>query len=386
MALGPCAGKGKASTSTLWRVMVKLQTLARANKFSLVVALVGALVFGPLLAAPSVSADPLDDKRRQAANIADQLERLGDQMNSLGEDYAEALTLQSELGIEIEQAQSDVAAAQAQLSQMRGTLYLAAVSQFMHGGRNSTLTNLLASSGGVQDALQREQLMSVAMNQGALTTDSLDSTAIELTKKQTVLERKRKQAEGAAANVLKRQSAAEALSSRYEQLQSTVQGDLVDLLREERQRRESNLLADSQRQAADFQSRYAADRKKFANIPSVSARAQTAVRAALTQLGVPYRYATSLPGKSFDCSGLTTYAWGKAGVGLPRNSRAQFNALPKVPKNFAQAGDLIFSGSPIGHVGLYLGNGTMVHAPQSGDVVRIGPIRWWKVVGVARPR
>lgn len=384
--MGPCAGKGKASTSTLWRVMVKLQTLARANKFSLVVALVGALVFGPLLAAPSVSADPLDDKRRQAANIADQLERLGDQMNSLGEDYAEALTLQSELGIEIEQAQSDVAAAQAQLSQMRGTLYLAAVSQFMHGGRNSTLTNLLASSGGVQDALQREQLMSVAMNQGALTTDSLDSTAIELTKKQTVLERKRKQAEGAAANVLKRQSAAEALSSRYEQLQSTVQGDLVDLLREERQRRESDLLADSQRQAADFQSRYAADRKKFANIPSVSARAQTAVRAALTQLGVPYRYATSLPGKSFDCSGLTTYAWGKAGVGLPRNSRAQFNALPKVPKNFAQAGDLIFTGSPIGHVGLYLGNGTMVHAPQSGDVVKIGPIRWWKVVGVARPR
>lgn len=366
--------------------MVKLQTLARANKFSLVVALVGALVFGPLLAAPSVSADPLDDKRRQAANIADQLERLGDQMNSLGEDYAEALTLQSDLGIEIEQAQSDVAAAQAQLSQMRGTLYLAAVSQFMHGGRNSTLTNLLASSGGVQDALQREQLMSVAMNQGALTTNSLDSTAIELTKKQTVLERKRKQAEGIAANVLKRQSAAEALSSRYEQLQSTVQGDLVDLLREERQRRESALLADSQRQAADFQSRYAADRKKFANIPSVSARAQTAVRAALTQLGVPYVYATSLPGKSFDCSGLTTYAWGKAGVGLPRNSRAQFNALPKVPKNFAQAGDLIFSGSPIGHVGLYLGNGTMVHAPQSGDVVKIGPIRWWKVVGVARPR
>jgi cell wall-associated NlpC family hydrolase len=380
------AGNQRVDTSTLSWVMVKLRTSISTRKFSLVSGLLVALVLGPSLAAPGASADPLDDKRRQAANIADQLERLGDQMNSLGEDYAEALTLQSELGIEIEQAQADVAAAEAQLAQMRGTLYLSAVTQFMHGGRNSTLTNLLASSGGVQDALQRGQLMSVAMNQGALTTDSLDSTAIELTKKQTVLERKRKQAENVAANVLKRQSAAEALSARYEQLQSAVQGDLVDLLREERQRRESQLLADSQRQAAEFQSRYAATQKKYANIPSVSARAQTAVRAALTQLGVPYRYATSLPGKSFDCSGLTTYAWGKAGVGLPRNSRAQFNALPKVPKNLAQAGDLIFTGSPIHHVGIYLGNGTMVHAPQTGDVVKIGPIRWWKVVGVARPR
>jgi peptidoglycan DL-endopeptidase CwlO len=366
--------------------MVKLRTTISTRKFSVVSGLLMALLLGPSLAAPGASADPLDDKRRQAANIADQLERLGDQMNSLGEDYAEALTLQSELGIEIEQAQADVAAAEAQLAQMRGTLYLSAVTQFMHGGRNSTLTNLLASSGGVQDALQRGQLMSVAMNQGALTTDSLDSTAIELTKKQTVLERKRKQAENVAANVLKRQSAAEALSVRYEQLQSTVQGDLIDLLREERQRREAQLLADSQRQAAEFKSNYAAAQKKYANIPAVSARAQTAVRAALSQLGVPYRYATSLPGKSFDCSGLTTYAWGKAGVGLPRNSRAQFNALPKVPKNLAQAGDLIFTGSPIGHVGIYLGNGTMVHAPQTGDVVKIGPIRWWKVVGVARPR
>jgi len=366
--------------------MVKLRITIPTRKFSLVCGLFVALVLGPTLVAPSVSADPLDDKRRQAANIADQLENLGDQMNSLGEDYAEALTLQSELGIEIEQAQADVAAAEAQLAQMRGTLYLSAVTQFMHGGRNSTLTNLLASSGGVQDALQRGQLMSVAMNQGALTTDSLDSTAIELTKKQTVLERKRKQAENVAANVLKRQGAAEALSARYEQLLSTVQGDLIDLLREERQRREAQLLEDSQRQAANFQSRYAATQRKYANIPSVSARAQTAVRAALTQLGVPYRYATSLPGKSFDCSGLTTYAWGKAGVGLPRNSRAQFSALPKVPKNLAQAGDLIFTGSPIHHVGIYLGNGTMVHAPQTGDVVKIGPIRWWKVVGVARPR
>lgn len=366
--------------------MLKPSRQQRVPGRALVGLLVVALTVGPTLSVPGASASPVDDMRRQAANIADQLERLGDEMNALGEDYAEALTLQSELGIEIEQAQAEVAAAEAQLAQMRGTLYMSAVTQFMHGGRNSTLTNLLASAGGVQDALQRGQLMSIAMNQGALTTDSLDSTAIELTKKKAVLERKRKQAEATAENVLKRQGAAEALAARYEQLQSSVQGELLTLLREERQRREAQLLADSQRQAAEFKNRYSATQKRYANIPGVSARAQTAVRAALSQLGVPYRYATSLPGKSFDCSGLTTYAWGKAGVGLPRNSRAQYAALPKIPKEAAQAGDLIFTGRPIGHVGIYLGNGTMVHAPQTGDVVKIGPIRWWKVVGVGRPR
>jgi cell wall-associated NlpC family hydrolase len=348
--------------------------------------LLTSLVLVPAVMPGQVSADSIDQKRAQAANIADQLEKLAEQMGMLGEDYSEALQTQADLSVEIKQAQADVAAAEAQLAEMRGTLYNSAVTQFMHGGRNSTLTNLFASSGGVQDALQRGQLTSIAMNQGSLTTDSLDSTAIELSKKKVVLEKKRKQAESLAEDVKSRQGAAESLSARYLELQSSVQGDLADLLREERQRRDAQALADSQREAAGFKNKYSSLQKKYGNIPSVSARAQTAVRAALSQLGVPYRYGQSSPGKAFDCSGLTTYAWGKAGVGLPRNSRRQYNALPKIPKQMAQAGDLIFTGSPIHHVGIYLGNGTMVHAPQTGDVVKVGPIRWWKVVGVVRPR
>jgi peptidoglycan DL-endopeptidase CwlO len=345
-----------------------------------------SMVLVPAVMPGQVSADSIDQKRAQAANIADQLEKLAEQMGMLGEDYAEALQTQADLSVEIKQAQADVAAAEAELAEMRGTLYNSAVTQFMHGGRNSTLTNLFASSGGVQDALQRSQLTSIAMNQGSLTTDSLDATATELSKKKVVLEKKRKQAESLALDVRSRQSAAEDLSARYLELQSSVQGDLADLLREERQRRDAQALADSQREAAGFKNRYSSLQKRYGNIPSVSARAQTAVRAALSQLGVPYRYGQSSPGKAFDCSGLTTYAWGKAGVGLPRNSRRQYNALPKIPKQMAQAGDLIFTGSPIHHVGIYLGNGTMVHAPQTGDVVKVGPIRWWKVVGVVRPR
>lgn len=339
----------------------------------------------PVAVPGGASAEPVDDKRRQVAALADELERMTERLDALAEDYVEAVALEEELSGEIAEAQAEVSAAEAQLAQMRGTLYLSAVTQFMHGGRNSTLTNLLASDGGLQDALQRGQLTSIALNQGSLTTDSLDATATELTKKRKVLERKRAQAESVAENVLRRQGATEELAAKFAELKNSAQGELAVLLREEQERRERLALEEAEREANSFKNKYSSVQAKYRNIPRVSARSQAAIRYALSQLGTPYRYAMSSPGKGFDCSGLTAYAWGKAGVSLPRNSRRQYNALPKVPKELAQPGDLIFTGSPIHHVGIYLGGGRMVHAPQTGDVVKVGPIRWWKVVGVVRP-
>ena len=330
-------------------------------------------------------ADSIDQKRAQAAAIADQLDQLTEQMDSLGEDYSQSLSDQATIAAEIETATADVARAEQQVAQMRGTLYASAVNQFMSGGRGNTLGNLLASNGGLQDALQREQLTSIALNQGAVTTDSLDAVATELTKKKAVLEKKKTQAESVAAAVLKRQGATEEMMRRYEELQSSVKGDLVQLLAEERARRDKAALDEARSVADGYRSKYASTQARYRNLPKVSARSQVAINAALKQLGTPYRYAMSSPGVAFDCSGLTTYAWGKAGVGLPRNSRAQYGALPKIPKSMAMPGDLIFTGSPIHHVGIYLGGGTMVHAPQYGDRVKVSPIRWWKVVGVVRP-
>jgi cell wall-associated NlpC family hydrolase len=113
--------------------------------------------------------------------------------------------------------------------------------------------------------------------------------------------------------------------------------------------------------------------------------AGTAISAAQGQLGVPYKFARSEPGVAFDCSGLTKYAWGKAGVSLPHQSRQQYAVTPHVPKDQAQPGDLIFYHAPIGHVAIYLGGGMLIHAPASGDVVKISSVNWSKVVGVSRP-
>jgi len=96
---------------------------------------------------------------------------------------------------------------------------------------------------------------------------------------------------------------------------------------------------------------------------------QTALLAALSQLGVPYRSHRSEPGVGFDCSGLTAYAWGVAGQELARQSRTQINDAERVERDAAQAGDLMFYP---GHVMMFLGVGdAMVHSPQSGSEVEI---------------
>lgn len=99
-------------------------------------------------------------------------------------------------------------------------------------------------------------------------------------------------------------------------------------------------------------------------------RASTAVRVAMDQLGKPYVWAADGP-NSFDCSGLMMYAWARAGVSLPHSSRAQYEQGRHVGRSELQPGDLVFFGSPIHHVGMYIGGGSYVAAPQTGDVVSV---------------
>jgi cell wall-associated NlpC family hydrolase len=92
---------------------------------------------------------------------------------------------------------------------------------------------------------------------------------------------------------------------------------------------------------------------------------------ALQMVGVPYRYGGEDP-SGFDCSGLVQYAYGNAGLSVPRTSRQQFAASRAVPLEEARPGDLLFFRSQDwSHVGIYLGEGRFVHAPATGRTVSI---------------
>jgi cell wall-associated NlpC family hydrolase len=101
-----------------------------------------------------------------------------------------------------------------------------------------------------------------------------------------------------------------------------------------------------------------------------NAAAQVAVDAALAQQGKPYGWGASGP-NAYDCSGLTSFAYRAAGVSIPRTSRAQAGFGTPVAKGDLRPGDLVFFYSPVSHVGLYVGNGKMVHSSTYGKPVAV---------------
>jgi peptidoglycan DL-endopeptidase CwlO len=115
-----------------------------------------------------------------------------------------------------------------------------------------------------------------------------------------------------------------------------------------------------------------------------SGRAAAAVAYAMAQVGDAYVYGAAGP-SAFDCSGLTMMAWGSAGVGLPHSSSAQYSSGPHVAASDLQPGDLVFYYSPISHVGMYIGNGMIVHAANPGTGVAVSGLYSMPYVGAVRP-
>lgn len=112
---------------------------------------------------------------------------------------------------------------------------------------------------------------------------------------------------------------------------------------------------------------------------------------AKTQLGVPYVWGGTTPGKGLDCSGLTQWAYGQAGVNLPRVAQDQWNVNTGTRVSFAnlRVNDQVFftnstAGGKVTHTGIYVGNGQFIHAPQTGDVVKISTISSANFVGAKR--
>ena len=121
------------------------------------------------------------------------------------------------------------------------------------------------------------------------------------------------------------------------------------------------------------------------SVPASASLAAAAVSAALSEVGKPYVYGAAGP-NAFDCSGLAQYAYARTGVALPRNSAQQLDSGPRVAAADLEPGDLVFFYPGATHVGIYLGNGTMVDAPHTGAAVRMDSIEYFgPVVGATRP-
>ncbi len=199
-------------------------------------------------------------------------------------------------------------------------------------------------------------------------------------------------------NALEEQkSEALAAGTRLEELRRDVEAKIASQQDEIAQLNAAIERADAREAAAEAAAREAAaqanaaaatsslgDSAPVRPAPAPNGGAQAAVDAALSQLGKPYQWGASGP-DSYDCSGLTSWAWAHAGVALPHNSGMQYAATPRVPEGDWQPGDLLFFGDPIHHVAMYIGNGQMVEAPYTGSQVRVNSAYRSDYVGAGRP-
>jgi cell wall-associated NlpC family hydrolase len=119
------------------------------------------------------------------------------------------------------------------------------------------------------------------------------------------------------------------------------------------------------------------------NIPTANTIGAQALRWALSRRGDPYVWGAAGP-SSFDCSGLVLWAYARVGISLPHFTGDQWNMGVHVGRNQLQPGDLVFFYPDIGHVGLYIGNGLMVDAPDFGEDVQVQPVMWNVYVGAVR--
>jgi cell wall-associated NlpC family hydrolase len=128
---------------------------------------------------------------------------------------------------------------------------------------------------------------------------------------------------------------------------------------------------------------------------TATAAGQAAVRAAESQLGVPYVWGGETPGVGFDCSGLVQWSWAQAGVSIPRTSQEQFATVPHVPMSDIQPGDLLFyfnldGTGTVDHVVMYVGSGpygnqTVIQAPYTGATVSYDALYTYGLVAVGQP-
>jgi cell wall-associated NlpC family hydrolase len=315
-----------------------------------------SFVQSPATAAPAPPAPP--------TNTSDALAKYRDlaaQAEKINEDYLKAQDDFNAKQAEFDKATQDVAAATDAGAKATGNeeryrvdVDKFAGASFTSGVELNKLSALLVGSS-AQDFLDRASALDVLASDRNRALTDLTGAADQATQAS-------KTAADAQARALAAKDAAAKLKADIEAQQKSLQEQLTQI-----QAVTKNLTA------ADK----AAQSDKGGTIPTVKApgpAAQAAVNAALAKLGSPYVWGATGPG-TFDCSGLMVWAYNKAGITLPRSSREQSTFGQAVSKDQLQPGDLVFYYSPVSHVGMYIGNGQMVHAPTSGDVVKISPLQ-----------
>ena len=335
---------------------------------SLLVVIIGAVV--PMTAA---GADEISDKQAEANAIAAKIEELDHTI----ERYAEAangaqLELDS-LEQQVADAQAKVAAAQAERDQHRAEIRAYAIDAYVHG----TTDESLATSAGADLTTMgmRQGYLSAAAGNRQSLVDQLRATEEDVNLQIEQLNKSQAEAAAKKRDLDGQKAAAQSAAAQQKQLYDKAKGELATLVKAAQERKAAEQAAAAQAKA---RSRALPDSggPTAGPPPSVNGGASAAIAEARKQVGKPYVWGAAGP-NSFDCSGLTMWAWRAGGVSLPHFSGAQYAATTHIPLSQIQPGDLIFYESPHQHVALYIGGGQIIQAINSNRPVEYNSLYFW---------
>ncbi|MEV4227420.1 NlpC/P60 family protein [Streptomyces bobili] len=304
------------------------------------------------VALSSQAANAAPSEKPSKDEVKSKVDKLYEEAEQATEKYNGAKEKQEKLQKEVSTIQDNVARGQDELNELRDSIGLAAAAQYRTGSIDSSLQLFLSSN--PDDYLDK-----------ASTADQLSAQQVESLKKIQEKQRELAQDRAEASGKLKDLASTRTeLGNKKKEVQAKL-AEAQKLLNTLTAKEKADLAAADARASRD-----AGDRVDLGNTGPASSRAMAAFQAAQSKIGSPYVYGASGP-SSFDCSGLTSWAFAQAGVSIPRISQDQANAGTRIySQSDLKVGDLVIFYGDLHHVGFYAGNGQVLHAPRSGTVVR----------------
>jgi cell wall-associated NlpC family hydrolase len=361
--------------------------------------LLAALAAGLLFAVGPASADEIQDKRAQAQEILGQVQELSSDLEKTVESWNYANLQLQQLDADLRSNGRHLVAARKSLNRAQRAIAQRLRDLYVNGNGDSTLEVLLGSTS-LDDIITRLDAVQRVSDQDATVLRNVRRYRKEVeTRRERLREAREEQARIVAEKAAQKRSI-EAQIAEQNRLLASVK-DEIERIRAEERARQAELAAQARARAKalELAAQQAASPAIVdtsyedligevdyeANLPAP--RYQHVVPIALQYLGVPYVWGGASPSTGFDCSGFIMFVFAQVGVLLPHHAASQFGYGVPVPQDQLAPGDLVFFDG-LGHAGIYIGGGQFVHAPHTGDVVKISSIydSWYSTTWVGARR
>jgi cell wall-associated NlpC family hydrolase len=350
------------------------------------------------------SANPsIDDKRARAQAILGEIDALDHEVGDAAERYNGATYELGKITSELGETRDDLAQAR-QLQRVSQTRIAARLRTLYMNGDTVSAVEVILGAASLDDLVDRIDIAERVASQDARIGREAKALRERVARREKELTAARERQSAVVRQRVAEKRAIEGRLVERQRLLASVKDEIAELEEAERRRqaelrRQARVELERQRRAAEAARRaQAAAPQAAVTTPSSDAwssvgegppdatpsvddtpppadvgRGAQVVAIAMQYLGVPYVWGAADPSVGFDCSGLTKYVFAKVGVSLPHYAAAQYQLGSPVSKDQLQPGDLVFFRN-LGHMGMYIGGGNFVHAPRTGDVVKISPL------------